>query len=33
MKKNITLLEALTGFTFTLTHLDGTVYTVSTEKG
>lgn len=31
MKKNITLLEALTGFSFVLTHLDGTEYVIKTE--
>lgn len=33
MKKQITLLEALTGFQFQLKHLDGTEYTIYTGKG
>ena len=33
MKKTITLVEALTGFEFNLTHLDGAVYKVYTAKG
>jgi DnaJ family protein A protein 2 len=33
MKKNITLLEALTGFQFDVTHLDGRVLAVSSEPG
>ena len=30
--KKITLLEALTGFTFTITHLDGSVINLATER-
>lgn len=33
MKKNLTLLQALTGFDFTLTHLDGHQYTIYSKKG
>lgn len=33
MKKEITLLESLTGANFSITHLDGTVYKVSTKEG
>lgn len=33
MKKDITLLEALTGLEFTLTHLDGHEYSIYTKKG
>lgn len=33
MKKNISLLEALTGFEFKLKHLDGSEYTIYTQKG
>ena len=33
MKKDVTLLEALTGFEFTLTHLDGHEYTIYSKKG
>jgi len=33
MKKKITLVEALIGFEFSLTHLDGTVYKIYTGKG
>lgn len=33
MKKEITLLDALVGFEFSLTHLDGHVYTIYTKKG
>jgi len=33
VERNITLLEALTGFNFTLDHLDGTKITVSTAPG
>ncbi len=33
MKKDITLVEALTGFDFSFTHLDGTEFTVATGKG
>lgn len=33
MKKQITLLEALTGFDFKLKHLDGSELTIYTGKG
>ena len=33
IKKDISLLEALTGFEFSLKHLDGTEYTIYTGKG
>lgn len=33
MKKDITLLEALTGFEFTLTHLDDHEYSIYSKKG
>jgi DnaJ family protein A protein 2 len=33
MKKDITLIEALTGFEFTLTHLDGHEYIIYSKKG
>jgi DnaJ family protein A protein 2 len=33
IKKNISLLEALTGFQFTITHLDGRTLLVSSEEG
>lgn len=33
MKKQITLLEALTGFDFKLKHLDGSEYTIYTKSG
>jgi DnaJ family protein A protein 2 len=33
MKKNVSLLEALTGFEFSLTHLDGHEYTIYMKKG
>lgn len=33
MKKEITLVEALTGFDFSFKHLDDTEYTVATGKG
>lgn len=33
MKKDVSLLEALTGFEFTLTHLDGHEYTIYSKKG
>lgn len=33
IKKNITLLEALTGFEFKLKHLDNTEYTITSSKG
>ena len=33
MKKNLTLVEALTGFEFTLTHLDGHEYSIYSKKG
>ncbi len=33
MKKEISLLEALTGFEFVLTHLDAHEYTIYTKKG
>lgn len=33
MKKDITLVEALTGLEFTLTHLDGHEYSIYTKKG
>lgn len=33
IKKDITLLEALTGFQFELKHLDGTSYPIYTGKG
>lgn len=33
MKKSISLLEALTGFKFAITHLDGRVLVVNSEKG
>jgi DnaJ family protein A protein 2 len=32
MKKEISLLEALSGTTFTIKHLDGTVHTITTIK-
>jgi len=33
MKKKISLLEALTGFYFTVEHLDNTKFTISTPPG
>jgi DnaJ family protein A protein 2 len=33
MKKDISLLEALTGFEFILTHLDNHEYSIYTKKG
>lgn len=33
MKKEVTLLEALIGFQFVLTHLDGQQYAIYTKKG
>lgn len=33
MKKKISLVEALIGFEFNLTHLDGAVYKIYTAKG
>lgn len=33
MKKNINLVEALTGFEFNVKHLDGEQYKICTEKG
>lgn len=33
IKKDITLLQALTGFEFKIKHLDGTEYTIYTGKG
>jgi DnaJ family protein A protein 2 len=33
MKKHITLIQALLGFNFTLTHLDGRNYNIYTQPG
>ena len=33
MKKDISLVSALTGFQFNIKHLDGEEYTIITEKG
>ena len=33
MKKNVSLLEALTGFQFSLKHLDGQTYTIYSARG
>ena len=33
MSKSITLIEALTGFSFSLTHLDGTTHIIKSDPG
>lgn len=33
MSKSITLVEALTGFSFSLTHLDGSTHIIKSEPG
>lgn len=33
MKKTVTLAEALCGSEFTIKHLDGTEYSITTQKG